>query len=485
MSNHVITGIIVLIAILQLWTAVRSIPLGVAFYISVAGLNYFSVWLWSTWTLDRICGVILILAAFGTRRRIGAKHSGKELTPLFLYGIVITLLGMLVWPYDSVVGQSIAYTTLRGPVQILNWIIMLGVARVIAGAIRTPDDLNLIRRFVFATALTLSLYGIYQFVAMGAGLPTTGMRRPAQDIFSEGSGEQHATFKLGSRLMPRPDGLAGEPKGFGGLCVLWLAFIGSSLLDRKANKRTERKKYLAIVPLIAIALFLTASTSAWVGAALTILLFLFLAPRFGISRNLETVAVVVLVLFFVTGAAYILLPKDQSFSSNIGSIAQTRLGDRLNSENAVGDMPEVAAMSVLQHNPLMLITGAGLGGISFYIPQELGATATLIYAPNNGLLNRLCETGLIGLALLWLALRRKLGILLSRSSPSYAIQTSFIGLALLGQCFIFGSPFLWSVALGFIVGTRRVMKPRVLGSARFKLNPRVVLTSERACSRPR
>src|ERR1039458_5312508 len=93
MSDYVITGIIILIAIIQLWTAVRSIPLGVAFYISVAGLSYFSVWLWSSWTLDRICGVILILVAYRTQRRLRAKYSGKEL--VMIRGVVASTAKLL------------------------------------------------------------------------------------------------------------------------------------------------------------------------------------------------------------------------------------------------------------------------------------------------------------------------------------------------------------------------------------------------------
>jgi hypothetical protein len=484
MSDYIITGIIILMAIIQLWTAVRSIPLGVAFYISVAGLNYFSVWLWSSWTLDRICGVILILAAYRTQRRLRAKYPGKELTPLLLYGIVITLLGMLVWPYDSFVGQSIAYTTLRGPIQILNWIIMLGVARVIADALRTPEDLRLIRRFACVTALTMCLYGIYQFYAIGAGLPTTGIRRPAQGITSEESGEQLSSINSGNVSMARPGALVGEPKNLGGLCVFWLALLGSTLLDRNVTNQKATKKYLAILPLIAFTLFLTTSTSAWAGAVFGALLFLFMAPRFGLLRNAQMVILGVTILTFVVGAAYFVLPKEQSFVSEINTMMEERSTQRLTAENAVSDMPEVAAISVLKHNPLMLITGAGLGGISFYISKEIGVSSAIILAPNNGILNRVCETGLIGLVLLVLALRRKLGALLSGSSSAHAIQTSFIGIVVLGQCLIFGSPFLFSVALGFILGRRMVMTPSVRSSA-HKLNSRDFLTSEHAYSRPR
>ncbi len=75
-----------------------------------------------------------------------------------------------------------------------------------------------------------------------------------------------------------------------------------------------------------------------------------------------------------------------------------RLGDIVT--EGLQDLAEIEAKKILEDNPEMAIFGTGLGGISFYIAQNLGGQQTMILFPNAGLLGLLCDLGVVGIALL-------------------------------------------------------------------------------------
>ena len=106
----------------------------------------------------------------------------------------------------------------------------------------------------------------------------------------------------------------------------------------------------------------------------------------------------------------------------------------------LADMPEIEAKQVLAAHPQMLLCGTGLGGMSFYIAQNIGSSTVILF-PNTGLLAYICNMGLIGIGLmiisLWAGLRPTL--IPSTQCETSTRALSFIGTVCLMQTFIFNA----------------------------------------------
>jgi len=116
-------------------------------------------------------------------------------------------------------------------------------------------------------------------------------------------------------------------------------------------------------------------------------------------------------------------------------------------------LAERVALERLNSKPVLWLLGAGFGGISAYIAEELAGSSRLVLFPNNGLLGMICNFGLVGLAAMLYSFRRGLGVLLraGHSHPGEARAMAFVGLACLVQCFIFAQAWLLSWAFGFLL----------------------------------
>jgi hypothetical protein len=262
-------------------------------------------------------------------------------------------------------------------------------------------------------------------------------------------GEQFATYTFQGEVVFRPGSLVGEPKGFGAACVFWLSLV----LSRAAYGRPGWAA-AAQVGLLLLALWFSASTTAWAGTILALVLGVLLLRMSGHAYLAK--ALPASVLLVVIGAA-LWLPSSgvsgREMLSYMALRAQVRFTERLTQEGPLPDLAERVALERLNSKPVLWLLGAGFGGISAYIAEELAGSSRLVLFPNNGLLGMICNFGLVGLAAMLYSFRRGLGVLLraGHSHPGEARAMAFVGLACLVQCFIFAQAWLLSWAFGFLL----------------------------------
>lgn len=447
--------VLILICLGQIWAIFRGRLTAAIYYCSVAPLGYFSVWKFATWGPDRLCGILLIAGGLLVFRRVPGilRFRRHPLAILLAFLIVTTLIGTWLWPVHALAGKSAVYGQLRGLVQIVNWLILAGAAWQVAIVLSCPDGLKKAMKVLILVGVLHSMYAIYQMVAYSTGLPATGIRRPYEGVGMESGGEQVAAFQIMGEIIYRPGSLIGEPKGLGGISLIWISAMLALYMERKA---TPRLKWAMVVSVLA--LFFTFSTSAWAGFIGMISIALWTA-RWRFSTRLMRILWLVFLLIFsliivdVVG----LLPEEHSLASLIQ--------ERTVMREYLADLAEIEAMWVLSDHPEMLLWGAGLGGMTFYIAENLGGSNIVLF-PNTGLLAYICDMGIIGISLLILALWGGLRpTLLSRARVDTDTRfLSFIGTICLMQTFIFDAG-IGLFALAFLLAAEfrwRALKTHVL-----------------------
>jgi len=199
-----------------------------------------------------------------------------------------------------------------------------------------------------------------------------------------------------------------------------------------------------------VALFLSGSTSAWAGGVLAVGSIFWVAVCVGsIKLRNGLIQFVVLGILGLGAGTYIV--GSTVPDADLVRLIQDRSVARIQSEGILGDPAEQAALNVLRSNPMLLAFGSGLGGMSFYI-KELGVLhSEFVLEPNTGVLRWVGSFGLVGLVVLGLSVARGASVLRSAVScggPDSVITLAVVGLAVVGQCLVFGTSFLWSVGLG-------------------------------------
>lgn len=455
MQENLILAVLILICAGQIWAIFRGRLTAAIYYCSVAPLGYFGVWKFATWGPDRLCGILLIAGGLLVFRRVPGipRFHRHPLAILLTFLIVITLVGTWFWPIDAIAGKSVIYSHLRGLVQIFNWLILAGAAWQVAIALNQPGTLQKTLKILILVGVVHSMYAIYQMVAYSTDLPATGIRRPYEGVGVESGGEQVAAFQIMGETIYRPGSLIGEPKGLGVMSLVWISAMITLFMERKA---LPLLKWALVVSLVA--LFFTFSTAAWAGFIGMISIALWTARQKIISRFTRLLWVVSLLIFSlafldVSG----LLPAEYSLTFLIK--------ERTVMREYLADLPEVEAKWVLRDHPEMILCGTGLGGISFYIAENLGGSDMVLF-PNNGLLAYICDMGIIGIALLIFSLWRGLRpTLLSVSNLDADTRSlSFIGTVCFVQTFIFDAG-IGLFALAFLLAAEfrwRLLKAYVL-----------------------
>ncbi|MCC6587582.1 MAG: hypothetical protein IT168_12870 [Bryobacterales bacterium] len=357
---------------------------------------------------------------------------------------MVTVCGMCLWPVEQLAGQRAVYSSLRGIVQIVNWALMFGVAYEICYAAAAAREFLQACRVVNAAAIILCAYGIYQAAAIPRGWPSTGIRRPIAGISASTTGEQQAAFVVQGQTIYRPGSLLGEPKTLGGACITWIAFaLGRAFTGRVTGIG------LCSIGLFILTLFLTASTSAWGAALVSMLVFVYAVPP---QRRTQ--------VFIWGGIMWGLLMTSGSFdivgayrvadSITVSDVIVERTVSRIEDSGVLEDLPEQYALSVLRSDYWKTVFGVGLGGMSFYIAQELPFASEYILFPNNGLLGWICNVGIVGLVLLLLTVAPGVSVLQTGCRDTYRRGLAFVGTVVLLQCLIHGGYFMWSIALGLL-----------------------------------
>ncbi len=440
MSESTIGAILVLLLIGQAIAAYRGRLSGVLYYCAVGPLGYFSVWHYATWDPQRLCGAVLLAAEATRLRAANSVRVPPAFVALAFWGCLVTLFGATVKPARAMTGASPVYGTLQPFVKIAEWLITIGVGYTLASVLLDVRARAKLCRVVMVAGAALALYGIYQTYADRVGLPATGIRVPIWNATSY-VGEQFSRVQIRGFTVLRACSFAGEPKGLGGLCVFWLSLIWAQLLLRTAKLRGIIG---AATVVVLVTLALTLSTAAWGGAAVSALLLFACSHRLDFTRaSMIVVSFLLACGVFLTGAGS---------TDVIADISRQRTVERFEGKGVLGESIEQATLELFSEQPWLAVFGCGLGGIGPRLAEKFNFPGGLVF-PDNGLVNWICNTGLVGLILLALSFGRTVTLLWGarRCVSSEAVAVAFVGLNVLAQCLIFGSPYLQSIAFGFLL----------------------------------
>lgn len=412
----------------------------VTYYICVAPLSYFSIWQFGTLDPARLCGGLLIIGALLRYKRapgipLGTRH------PIFyftLYVIGITIIGSFFWPLEAISGRSTVYSLFRPLVQVFNWLIIVLVSWQIAVVLCNHDDFHRIRKIIILMGVLHSFYALYQISAFYLDLPMTGIRRPYSEIGKGYGIPQYGIDTYMNTALYRVNSFVGEPKHFGTISLVWISLLMSLFLESKQDKVSILKMFLFLVVLL-----LTYSTVAITGALITMSLFLLLSIYYNKSGLWSFILWVssLVVIIFILGTYNIL-------GFGTGSILEIFSERTIQSWQSIlifgpNDLPEVESLEVLKERPWLIWFGTGLGGISFYIAQNIGGL-DIILSPNTGLLSFICSIGIVGIVFMIIVFKRSLLLpyTLTDSVEKEVRSLAFVGSCLFLQCFIFSAGIL-------------------------------------------
>lgn len=447
MPEQVITIIFFAICLGQVWALTRGRLTAVIYYICVASLPYFSVWTFGTWEPARVCGLLLILGSvFFYRHHKGFPRFNRHPFFLFIsYVYFATLVGALFWPIEAMSGRSAAYGPLRAYIQIFNWGIIVGVAWQIALVLCDKSAFEKARPWFIALGLFHCAVALYQVTAFETGLPITGIRRVAVGVGLTPDDPHLAIATIGGVPIFRVMSFAGEPRSLGSASMLWIATLFTLYVQGRANWRIHLALLLSL-----LVLFLTLSTSSWAGFFCCLALALYLAASQGKSHWFGAFAVFLLFLgILMTVDSTGLLPEQVSLSS----VFEKRWTERM--EDPLADMPVKETFKVLSANTQFVLFGAGAGGMSFYIAENLGGREVIL-AATVGWVNFLGDLGLVGLFLMIAAILGGIRNLLFRRSTRDDVSQllSFMGCVFLCQYLISAPSWMLSVAFGFLLASQ-------------------------------
>lgn len=440
MNDWHIGIVLIVICVGQAWSVRRGRRAAVTYFLCVAPLSYFTVWNYGALDPFRICAAIL-LCGLGLKGQLARPARCLDgVAALWLYGVIVTLVGSCFWPTETIVSRSAVYSALRWAVQIANWTLTIGAGFVAGKTISEDVVFQRARRVVLLSALALCLYAVYQSAAYRLGLPLTASRWVGEDLQGQTSAETAALYVVNGESVFRPGSLFAEPKLLGTQCVLWLSLWVAGMAAGRSPKVRGGTVLLGLMA----ALWLTASTSAWtscIGGLVVV------APAVlrGVARdqNARRWALVGLCIVGLALASAVLVGRAFDFDA-ARSVWTARVSERLGGtgtviSSALGDLAETETLGVIEENPLIGVFGAGLGGISFYIAQRLGGSSVVLF-PNAGFLGFIANTGAIGLGILTALVWRSAVVpLWSRRRGTGEREVAVVGAMAFVQTLIFGS----------------------------------------------
>ncbi len=447
MSEQLITIIFFAICLGQVWALTRSRLTAVIYYICAATLPYFSFWMFVSWDPSRVCGALLVLGGWALYQRPeGVPQAGSyRLWIFFGYVVLLTLAGAMFWPVEAMSGRSAAYGSLRPYVQIFNWLVIVGVAWQIAQALCTKGAFKIARRWLIVLGMLHCTVAIYQVVAFETGLPITGIRRVAVDVGLNADDPHLAIATIEGLPIFRATSFAGEPRGLASASMLWIAALFTMYAQGRANSHTHMALLLSL-----FVLTLTLSTSGWGGFFCFLALALYLASSHRKSRWFGAFVVLLLFLGILMAVDSTgLLPEQISLSS----IFEKRWTERV--DDPLADMPVKETLKVLSAYPQFVLFGAGAGGMSFYIAENLGGRE-IILAATVGWVNFIGDLGLAGIFLMIAALWGGIRNVPFRRAASDDICRflAFMGCVFLCQYMISAGSYMLSCAFGFLLASQ-------------------------------
>jgi len=223
-----------------------------------------------------------------------------------------------------------------------------------------------------------------------------------------------------SGVLRRAQGVLYEASSFGNLCGFFLVVVSGGFFAREEGLLGFRRPWLlSAVGIFTLAIFLAFSRSVWASVLVAISIFVLLYRRVRISR--------ILGFFLVTGACFGLILVYSAelwnyfLSARVGNLTLLLADPNLASSGRLDTWFRV--LSLLQSHPQYLLFGVGYKTLPFtrLFHKEI--------ITDNGFLNLLLETGVLGLA----------GFLVF----SAAVFRKFLGLARQSD----GVPRFWSALM--------------------------------------
>ncbi len=306
---------------------------------------------------------ILALRLPGFRSRLDAVGKGLG---AFLVGTGLSL-PFAYW----LSGEEIARQSL------LRWL-MLGQTALVYLIIRGParrQELSSARWLVpllLVAAMASAAYGIFDFFW------PVSMPHPAADQF----------IWLGSAVVRRAQGAFYEAANFANMCAFFLAITSAALLARQERTlRLARPLLPLYIATFSLALFVSFTRSAWACLLAAVLVFTAVSRQVKWRRALGFLIILGLPL----GTLWFYSPELWSYfvRARIGELMQILVDPNLASSGRFDTWAQV--YSILQDHPQYMLFGIGYKTLPFtrLFHQEI--------VTDNGFLNLLLETGILGL----------------------------------------------------------------------------------------
>lgn len=313
------------------------------------------------------------------------------------YVVVVSMIWMLLdyivlhrYAQSEILGLAIAQTKLKLPVQLLGFLCQLSAFWIVPMRARSISDISSATNgFVFGCLSSVSI-GLLLSVTTGIGV----IGRPSG-----------ANFQIDGGAVSRIGGLSGEPKHLGAMLVIALTFCVSKYAYSRHLK--NRTRQLTSITVLAIGLFLTYSTSAWLGFAVALVLLVSIgvwtSEQKSTSKRRQYLAIIVVLLVGIGSQA--------NFISNM---VQTRITKRvLDKETSeLEESKDNLVWDIYSDRPFFALIGFGMGGTDFealpYFLNDPKYAAHHQYGrpptPATNGMRLLGDIGIIGLLLLSLAI---------------------------------------------------------------------------------
>jgi hypothetical protein len=320
------------------------------------------------------------------------------LTVQFVFGIAGILL------YADMPASSGSHPASRFSVQFFSSLQLYAFSYLLYRfAQRAPQVPSKAFRLSILLMITVGVCEIFSIYAGGPSIPLTLWGR-----FSTVNQNLSSTF--GST---RIHGLAGEPRFFAALLVILInALIFGVILNKLRTARLIRHRRIAIflgVPTLLVLLFHTQSSSGLIMLFPTVIFTFFIYKKSALGSIKLTIYVALVSILFAPLLYDLIITRviervqeevlsDQYFGSELAAYVEVPIIGMI-----ALDATDATPMVLLLDNPLLAITGIGMGNISTYVKPFLpfyggywGYGFTGIVEPNLGILKSILNFGLFG-----------------------------------------------------------------------------------------
>ena len=264
-----------------------------------------------------------------------------------------------------------------GTTALLRWALLAQAALIYvlvrgAGVGREDGPARWLMTVLMIAALLTAAYGIFDFF-----WPVP---------ISHPAAEQQ--IWVGGQVLRRAQGVFFEASSFANLCGFFLSVAAAAFIARHESAMGMSRSWLWLaMPILALAVFVAFSRSSWGNVAITILVFAAISKRTHFSRG----AGILLALAIPVGVLWSYTPELWGYLINarLGDLTMLFADPNLASSGRYDTWTRV--ISIMQDHPQYLLFGVGYKTLPFtrLFHEEI--------ITDNGYLNLLLETGVVGL----------------------------------------------------------------------------------------